>query len=129
MKTIQTSLAPKAVGAYSQAVMVNDTLYVSGQIPFVPETMTCVEGGIEAQTLQSLSNVLHIVEAAGFKKDDIVRCGVFMTNLSDFQKMNGVYENFFQLHKPARAAVEVSRLPKDVMIEIDAIAVKSKTEL
>jgi 2-iminobutanoate/2-iminopropanoate deaminase len=128
MKSIQTSKAPKAVGAYSQAIFVNDTLYVSGQIPFDPISMTCVEGGIEAQTLQSLENVLNIVEAAGLQKEDIVRCGVFMTNLSDFSKMNVVYENFFENHKPARAAVEVSRLPKDVMIEIDAIAVKQKQE-
>jgi 2-iminobutanoate/2-iminopropanoate deaminase len=124
MKTIQTKNAPAAVGAYSQGVLVNNTLYVSGQIPFIPETMTLVSESIQDQTLQSLKNVLAIVEAAGMKKENIVRCTVFMTNMSDFPLMNEVYGNFFGEHKPARAAVEVRRLPKDVMIEIDAIAVQ-----
>lgn len=125
MKNIQTKNAPQAVGPYSQGVLVKDTLYVSGQIPFVPETMTLVSNDISDQTRQSLSNILAIVEAAGLKKEDIVRCGVFMTDLGDFSKMNSVYAEFFGDHKPARAAVEVRRLPKDVLIEIDAIAVKA----
>ncbi|MFH5882329.1 RidA family protein [Liberiplasma polymorphum] len=124
MKKIATDKAPKAVGAYSQGVLVNDTLYVSGQIPFVPETMTVISESIKDQTKQSLQNVLAIVEAAGLKKENIVRCGVFMTNLAEFQAMNEVYESFFGDHKPARAAVEVRGLPKNVQIEIDAIAVK-----
>ncbi|MFU8786942.1 MAG: RidA family protein [Candidatus Izemoplasmataceae bacterium] len=124
MKKIATDKAPKAVGAYSQGVLVNDTLYVSGQIPFVPETMTVISESIKDQTKQSLQNVLAIVEAAGLKKENIVRCGVFMTNLAEFQAMNEVYEAFFGDHKPARAAVEVRGLPKNVQIEIDAIAVK-----
>ncbi|PKK99661.1 MAG: reactive intermediate/imine deaminase [Tenericutes bacterium HGW-Tenericutes-2] len=123
MKTIQTKNAPTAVGAYSQGVLVNNTLYVSGQIPFIPETMTLVSESIKDQTLQSLKNVLAIVEAAGMKKENIVKCTVFMTNMSDFPLMNEVYGKFFGEHKPARAAVEVRRLPKDVMIEIDAIAI------
>jgi len=123
MKTIQTKNAPAAVGAYSQGVLVNNTLYVSGQIPFIPETMTLVSESIKDQTLQSLKNVLAIVEAAGMKKENIVKCTVFMTNMSDFPLMNEVYGKFFGEHKPARAAVEVRRLPKDVMIEIDAIAI------
>lgn len=124
MKTITTDKAPKAVGAYSQGIFVNDTLYVSGQIPFVPETMTVVGDDIRRQTKQALDNVLAIVEAAGLKKTDIVRCGVFMTNLAEFAIMNEVYESFFGDHKPVRAAVEVRGLPKNVQIEIDAIAVK-----
>ena len=124
MKTIQTKHAPAAVGAYSQGVLVNNTLYVSGQIPFIPETMMLVSQSIKDQTLQSLKNVLAIVEKAGMKKENIVRCTVYMTNMSDFPLMNEVYGNFFGEHKPARAAVEVRRLPKDVMIEIDAIAVQ-----
>ena len=124
MKKIVTDQAPKAVGAYSQGVMIKDTLYVSGQIPFVPETMTVISENIKEQTRQSLDNVLAIVEAAGLKKENIVRCGVFMTNLAEFQAMNEVYEAFFGDHKPARAAVEVRGLPKNVQIEIDAIAVK-----
>lgn len=125
MKFIKTDQAPKAVGPYSQGVLVKDTLYVSGQIPFVPETMTLISDDIKDQTLQSLKNLLNIVKAAGLNKEDIVRCGVFMTNLEDFGHMNEVYEAFFDGHKPARAAVEVRRLPKDVLVEIDAIAIKS----
>lgn len=124
MKTIQTQHAPKAVGPYSQGVFVKDTLYVSGQIPFDPKTNALISNDIKDQTRQSLENVLAIVEASGLVKEDIVRCTVFMTNLSDFPLMNEVYSQFFGEHKPARAAVEVRRLPKDVMVEIDAIAVK-----
>jgi 2-iminobutanoate/2-iminopropanoate deaminase len=125
MKFIVTKKAPSAVGPYSQGVMVKDTLYVSGQIPFVPETMTLVSDDIRKQTKQSLMNILAIVEEAGLKKTDIVKCNVYMTNLSDFGAMNEVYAEFFGDHKPARAAVEVRRLPKDVQIEIEAIAYKS----
>jgi 2-iminobutanoate/2-iminopropanoate deaminase len=124
MKPIHTEKAPKAVGPYSQAVYTGGTLYVSGQIPFVPSTMTLVSEDIKDQTKQCLENILAIVEEAGLKKENIVRCGVFMTNLSDFTAMNEVYATFFGDHKPARAAVEVRRLPKDVQIEIDAIAIK-----
>jgi len=124
MKNISTKNAPAAVGAYSQAVMTNNTLYVSGQLPFDPKTMALKGEDIKTQTRQCLDNILAIVEASGLKKENIVRCGVFMQNLSDFTKMNEVYAEFFGDHKPARAAVEVARLPKDVDIEIDAIAVK-----
>jgi len=125
MKFIVTKKAPSAVGPYSQGVMVKDTLYVSGQIPFVPETMTLVSDDIRKQTKQSLTNILAIVEEAGLRKTDIVKCNVYMINLSDFGAMNEVYAEFFGDHKPARAAVEVRRLPKDVQIEIEAIAYKS----
>lgn len=124
MKTIQTKHAPAAVGPYSQAVLVKDTLYVSGQIPFVPDTMTLVSDDIKDQTLQSLQNILGIVKEAGFDKEHIVKCGVFMQDLSMFKDMNEVYSQFFGDHKPARFAVEVRRLPLDVLIEIDAICVK-----
>ncbi len=124
MKTIHTDHAPKAIGPYSQGVLEGQTLYVSGQIPFVPETMTKVGEDIESQTLQCLKNVLAIVEGAGLTKENIVRCTVFMIDMADFSKMNDVYATFFGDHKPARAAVEVRRLPKDVLVEIDAIAVK-----
>lgn len=124
MKTIHTKNAPAAVGPYSQAVLVNDTLYVSGQIPYVPETMTLVSEDIKDQTRQSLKNILGIVNEAGFKKEHIVKCGVFMKDLGMFKDMNEVYAEFFGDHKPARFAVEVSRLPLDVLVEIDAIVVK-----
>ena len=124
MKMIHTKNAPAAVGPYSQAVLVNDTLYVSGQIPFVPETMTVVGDDIKSQTKQSLKNIFGIVEEAGMKKENIIKCGVFMQDLSMFKDMNEVYAEFFGDHKPARFAVEVRRLPLDVLVEIDAIVIK-----
>ncbi|MEC9485049.1 MAG: RidA family protein [Candidatus Izemoplasma sp.] len=126
MKFVHTNNAPEAVGPYSQAIFKNNTLYISGQIPFDPKTNMCVIGGIAAQTKQSLSNILSIVKEAGLSKEDIVKCGVFMKDLSMFTDMNTAYSDFFKDHKPARFAVEVSRLPKDVLIEIDAVAVKEK---
>lgn len=122
MKVIETKHAPKAIGPYSQAVMSSSTLYVSGQIPFDPKTMKAAGDDIQSQTKQSLMNILAIVEAAGLKKENIVKCGVFMKDLSMFSEMNSVYQEFFKDHKPARFAVEVARLPKDALIEIDAIA-------
>lgn len=124
MKQIQTAQAPKAVGPYSQGILVNDTLYVSGQIPFDPKTMKPAGEDIKTQTRQSLMNILAIVEAAGLKKEDIVKCGVFLKDLNMFKNMNESYAEFFGNHKPARFAVEVRRLPLDVLVEIDAIAVK-----
>lgn len=124
MKAIHSDMAPKAVGPYSQAILVKDTLYVSGQIPYVAETMKPAGDDIKSQTLQSLKNVLAIVEEAGMKKENIVKCGVFMKDLTLFKDMNEVYQDFFKDHKPARFAVEVSRLPLDVLVEIDAIVVK-----
>lgn len=124
MKFINTSNAPAAVGPYSQSVDINGTLYVSGQIPFVPDTMELVSEDIQEQAQQSLNNVLAIVEAAGYQKTDIVKCQVFLANMDDFVAVNDVYANFFGEHKPARCAVEVSRLPKNVGVEIDAICIK-----
>ena len=124
MKPISTKNAPAAVGPYSQAVLVKDTLYVSGQIPFVPETMTLISDSIKDQTKQSLNNILAIVKEAGMEKEDIVKCGVFMQDLGMFKDMNEVYAEFFGNHKPARFAVEVRRLPLDVLVEIDAIVIK-----
>ena len=123
-KSIATEAAPAAVGPYSQAYQVNETLYVSGQIPFDPKTMQLVSDDIEEQTLQVLKNIEAIVKKAGFKVTDIVKCQIFLTNMDNFNKINAVYANFFNGHAPARIAVEVSRLPKDVSIEIDAICVK-----
>ena len=124
MRMISTEKAPAAVGPYSQGVLVKDTLYVSGQIPYVPETMKPAGTDIKAQTLQSLKNVLAIVEEAGMKKENIIKCGVFLQDLGMFKEMNEVYASFFGEHKPARFAVEVRRLPLDVLVEIDAIVVK-----
>lgn len=125
MKTIHTEQAPKAVGPYSQAIDVNGTLYISGQLPFGPETMTLAGENIAEQTAQSLNNIKAIVTEAGYQVTEIVKCTVFLKDMNDFISMNEIYANFFGEHKPARCAVEVSRLPKDVQVEIDAICVKS----
>ncbi len=123
MTFIQTSKAPQAIGPYAQAVFANDTLYVSGQLPINPQT-DVILNDIKAQTEQALKNLFAVVEAAGLKPTDIVKCGVFLKDLNDFKPMNDVYAKMFGTHTPARAAVEVARLPKDVLIEIDAIAVR-----
>ncbi|MFA6377275.1 MAG: Rid family detoxifying hydrolase [Acholeplasmataceae bacterium] len=124
MIKIHTPNAPAAVGPYSQGIVSGQTLYVSGQLPFVAETMTLISPEVKDQTRKSLENILSIVEAAGFYKENIVKCTVYMKDLSKFSEMNEAYQIFFQDHKPARVAVEVSRLPKDVDVEIDAIAIK-----
>ena len=125
-KIIMTENAPKALGPYSQAIMVGNTLYVSGQIPFVPETMTLVSEDIQAQTRQSIENIKAIVNEAGGELSDIVKVNVFVKNIEDFDKINEVYAEYFSEAKPARALVEVARLPRDVKIAIEAIAVFSQ---
>ena len=125
-KIIMTENAPKALGPYSQAIMVGNTLYVSGQIPIVPETMTLVSEDIQAQTRQSIENIKAIVNEAGGELSDIVKVNVFVKNIEDFDKINEVYAEYFSEAKPARALVEVARLPRDVKIEIEAIAVFSQ---
>ena len=123
-KIIHTEKAPAALGPYSQAIEINGTLYVSGQIPFVPETMTLVSDCVKAQTKQSLENIKAILEAAGYTFKDVVRAGVFIKDMNDFAAVNEVYAEYLGDVKPARACVEVARLPKDVKVEIEVIAVK-----
>ena len=123
-RVIHTEKAPAALGPYSQGIEVNGTLYVSGQIPFVPETMTLVSDDVKAQTRQSLENVKAIVEAAGYTMEDVVKAGVFIKNMDDFAAINEVYAEYLGDVKPARACVEAARLPKDVKVEIEVIAVK-----
>ncbi|MGM0432843.1 MAG: RidA family protein [Spirochaetota bacterium] len=123
-KPIMTRKAPEAVGPYAQAYQVNETLYVSGQIPFVPETMQLVSSDISEQTRQSLKNIEAIVTEAGFSVTDIVKCQVFLIDMNNFAAVNKVYGEFFGEHTPARCAIEVSRLPKDVDVEIDAVCIK-----
>jgi 2-iminobutanoate/2-iminopropanoate deaminase len=123
-KTISTNKAPAAIGPYSQAILANNTIYVSGQLPIHYENPTFLVEGIIAQTNQSLLNITTIIESAGFTKENIVKCTVYMKNLGDFSLMNQEYEKFFGTTKPARVTVEVAKLPKDALIEIDAIAVK-----
>ncbi|MGL5123037.1 MAG: RidA family protein [Fusobacteriaceae bacterium] len=124
-RIINTPNAPSAIGPYSQAVEVNGTLYVSGQIPFVPATMAVISEDIKEQTKQSLENVKAIVEAAGYTLADVVKAGVFIKDMNDFALINEVYNEYLGEIKPARACVEVARLPRDVKVEIEVIAVKS----
>ncbi|MGI6782004.1 MAG: RidA family protein [Acholeplasmataceae bacterium] len=122
-KTIISKNAPAAIGPYSQAILAKDTLYVSGQLPIDPKTNQ-MPNDIKTQTKQSLENILNIITEAGFKLTDIVKCTVYLNDLNNFAVMNEVYAKFFGDHKPARVALEVSRLPKDALVEIDAIAVR-----
>lgn len=122
-KVISTTKAPKAIGPYSQAILASNTLYVSGQLPIDYKT-GLISDDIRVQTQKSLENLLNIVHDAGFELTDIVKCTVYLKDLNHFEQMNDVYANFFYEHKPARVAVEVARLPRDVLVEIDAIAVK-----
>ena len=123
-RIVYTENAPAALGPYSQAIEINGTLFVSGQIPFVPATMTLVSDDVKEQTRQSLENVKAIVEAAGYSMKDVVRAGVFIKDMNDFTAINEVYSEYLGDVKPARACVEVARLPKDVKVEIEVIAVK-----
>jgi 2-iminobutanoate/2-iminopropanoate deaminase len=120
---IQTNNAPQAIVPYSQAVMANGTLYVSGQIPVVPATGAIVSDKVEDQTRQVMENVKAVVEAAGLTLDNVVKTTVFIKNMDDFAVINGIYSEYFKENCPARACVEVARLPKDVLIEMEAIAV------
>lgn len=122
MNYINTDAAPKAVGPYSQAVVVNDTVYCSGQIPLVPETGELIGGDIIASTKRALTNMFAVVEAAGATKDTIAKVTIFVRDMGQFKTINGVYEEFFGEHRPARAVVEVSKLPLDAEIEMDCIA-------
>jgi 2-iminobutanoate/2-iminopropanoate deaminase len=123
-KIISTDNAPAAIGPYSQAVQYGDFLFVSGQIAFDPATGELVEGDIEVQTKQVLENVKAIIEAAGFKVENVVKCSCFLSNMEDFVRFNSLYESYFGASAPARETVEVSRLPKDVLVEVSAICGK-----
>ena len=118
---IQTNQAPQAIGTYSQAVKVDHTIYLSGQIPLVPETMTIIEGDIAAQITQVFDNLKAVAEAAGGDLDDIVKLNVFLTDLSNFPLVNEIMGHYFQEPYPARAAIGVAALPKDAGVEMDAI--------
>jgi len=123
MKTISTTQAPAALGPYAQAVEANDFLFISGQIPLDPDTGEIVSEDAGIQTDRCLKSLQAILSEAGSVLEDVVKCVIYISDLNDFDAVNKVYGGFFSNHKPARACVEVARLPKDVKIEIDAIAV------
>jgi len=123
-KIIHTRKAPKAVGPYSQATEQKGMLFVSGQIPLIPETGKLAEGGIKEQTQQVLKNIDAILRAAGYSSWDVVKCTYLLKDMDHFQEMNEVYADYFKQDPPARAAYQVVKLPLDVLIEIEAIAMK-----
>lgn len=122
-RIISTEKAPAAIGPYSQAIEVNGFLFTSGVIPIVPSTGELVDGGIEEQAKQAIGNLVALVEASGAKKENVIKTVVFIKNMDDFGKVNQIYAEFFNQDCPARSCVEVARLPKDVLIEIEAIVV------
>lgn len=123
-KEVKTEKAPKAIGPYSQAIEANGFIFASGQIAIDPSTGELNTGSIEEQTRLVLNNLKAVLEAAGSSCDKTVKCTVFLQDMNDFSRMNGVYAEFFKSPFPARAAVQVARLPKDVKVEIEAIAIK-----
>jgi reactive intermediate/imine deaminase len=120
---INTELAPQAIGTYSQAIKVNGTVYLSGQIPLIPETMQLVEGDISVQITQVFDNLKAVAEAAGGNLSDIVKLNVFLVDLAHFPIVNEIMGRYFQEPYPARAAVGVAALPKGAQVEMDAVMV------
>ncbi len=118
---IRTDQAPQAIGTYSQAVKVGQTVYLSGQIPLVPETMTLIEGDIEAQIRRVFDNLQAVARAAGGSLADVVKLNVFLTDLNNFAMVNQVMADYFSEPYPARAAIGVAALPKDAAVEMDAV--------
>lgn len=118
---IHTTKAPEAIGTYSQAVKVGDVVYLSGQIPLVPETMTVIEGDFSTQVRRVFDNLSAVAEAAGGSLQDVVKLNIFLTDLSYFGTVNEIMAEYFQQPYPARAAIGVASLPKDVPVEMDAV--------
>ena len=123
-KVISTANAPQAIGPYSQAIEAGAFVFVSGQIPLIPATGELVEGSVEVQTARVLENLKAILEAAGSSLENVVKTTVYITNMDDFTKVNGIYGQYFQENPPARVCVEVSKLPKGALVEIDVIAAR-----
>ena len=121
-KSIKTTEAPEAIGPYSQAIRIGDFLYTSGQISLDPKTMEMITGNIELETEKVLKNIEAILSAEGLNFGHVIKTTVYLTDLSEFTRMNQVYEKFFSNTKPARACVQVAALPKGAKVEIDAIA-------
>lgn len=121
-KVVSTDKAPAAIGPYSQAIVVGDFMFASGQIPIDPATGELVEGGIEAQATQSMENVKNILAAEGLTFDNVVKTTIFLKDMGDFAKVNEIYGKYFTSEPPARSCFEVGKLPKDAMIEIEVIA-------
>jgi 2-iminobutanoate/2-iminopropanoate deaminase len=121
-EVIATEQAYKAIGPYSQAIRAQGLIFTSGQVPIDPATQQVIAGDVSAQTDRALKNLAAILEASGSSLEKVLRCTVFLKNMGDFAAMNEVYGRYFKQSPPARSTVEVARLPKDVLVEIDAIA-------
>ncbi len=121
-KVIATNQAPKAIGPYSQAILVDGTLYLAGQIALDPSSGKLVEGGIEVQTRRVMQNLNAVLDAAGYQFDDVVQTQVFLSNLNHYKAMNSVYATYFNERPPARAVVEAARIPRDALVEIMMVA-------
>jgi len=122
LSIVSSPNAPAAIGPYSQAIKLENLLFCSGCIPLDPTTAEVIGGGIEAQTEQALKNMKAVLEEGGSEVGKVVKTTVFLKDMTDFTIVNGIYARFFGTHKPARSCVEVSRLPKDVLFEIECIA-------
>ena len=122
LQVVTTDRAPRAIGPYSQAIKANGLIFVSGQIPIDPATNQLMAGPIAEQARRVLTNLSAILQEAGSGLDKVLKTTVYLKDMSEFEQMNAVYSEFFSSNKPARSTVEVARLPKDVSIEIDAIA-------
>jgi 2-iminobutanoate/2-iminopropanoate deaminase len=122
-KIISTTAAPQAIGPYSQAIVHNGIAYLSGQIPLDPATGAIVDGDIEAQTRRVLDNLKAVLEACGSGMDRVLKTTVYLADMGEFPKMNQVYGSYFPADPPARATVQAARLPRDVRVEMDAIAI------
>ncbi|HBG86058.1 MAG TPA: reactive intermediate/imine deaminase [Marinilabiliaceae bacterium] len=125
-RVIDTKNAPAAIGPYSQAIEINGTLYISGQIPVNPSSGKVVEGGIVEQTKQVMKNIGAILEAAGYNYSEVVKSTCLLANMDDFKAMNEVYGSYYKENPPARAAFAVKALPMGVLVEIETLAVKSE---
>lgn len=123
IESVATDRGPKAIGPYSQAIRANGFIFLSGQIPLDPKTQQVIDGDIAAQTERVLENLKGVVEAAGSSLQRAVKTTVFLADMDDFAAMNEVYARYFVSHPPARSTVEVSRLPKNVRVEIDLVAI------
>jgi 2-iminobutanoate/2-iminopropanoate deaminase len=121
-KIVSTEKAPKAIGPYSQAIRIENLVFTAGQVGLDPATMELVEGGIEAQTRQVLTNLRHVLEKADSGLNFIVKTTVFLQDLGDFAKMNAIYAEFFPEYPPARSTVQVAGLPKGALVEIECVA-------
>jgi len=118
---ISTDQAPQAIGTYSQAVQIGTTVYCSGQIPLIPATMEMVDGDIEQQIIQVFDNLSAVAQAAGGSLENVVKINIFLTNLVHFAKVNEIMMRYFNAPYPARAAIGVASLPKDALVEMDAV--------